>query len=99
MAQGDLITNVTSVAAGAFLDIIPGSGAEWIISNINYGNTTIEIYQSDGTNNILCDQQVGTSTGGAAWGLSLKCTPTRYYRIKNTSASAAYIGYDGIVSK
>lgn len=96
---GELINVIsnTTIPTDGFLDIKPPSGQEWIISNVNHGNTTIEIYQHDGTNSILVDTLTGSATGGSLGGESLKCTNTNYYRIKNKSV-ASFIGYDGIRS-
>lgn len=94
---GELLNSLESVAAGQYMTIQSTTGQEWIIKNINFGNITAEIYQTDGTNNILVDTVVGTSTGGS-YKCDFRCTNTKYYRVKNTSGGAVYIGYDGVRS-
>lgn len=96
MAVGDTVTAVTSTANGAYLTIQPGSGAEWIVHNITVPEgTSAELYKYDGSNEIKID----TITGGGWLGYFFHCTNSIYYRVKNTSGSTAYLGYDGIVSK
>jgi hypothetical protein len=96
MAVGDTTSALESVNAGSYLAITPGSGAEWIIHNVHAPiGTSTELYFYDGSNEIKID----TNTTGGWMGFFLHCTNSKYYRIKNTSVSAAYLGYDGIVSK
>ena len=95
MAIGDTIIAMSSVADGAFLDIRPGSGAEWIIHNLfSPDGSDIELHVYNGTNTILLD-----SHDGGYLNCRLHPTNSIYYRIKNTSGVAIYIGYDGVVSK
>lgn len=95
MAIGDTVSALTSVADDAYLDVQPGVGAEWIIHNIFCPNDAdIELYVSDGTNSVLID----TNTGGY---MNTRFHPKNaiYLKIRNVSGVAAYLGYDGVVSK
>lgn len=96
MAVGDTVTVVpTSVSAAASLTIQPASGVEWIIHNLYVPSTaTIELYRTDGTNPILVD-----SNAGGYLGYFFHLTNANYMTIKNTTAGAIYMSYDGIVSK
>lgn len=92
----DTAVNVlSSVNAGEYLDIKPGSaGVEWCIHNI-VCETTCELYLSNGTNEVKFD----TNTANAGWiNQAWFITYTNYLRVKNTSASPAYFGYTGIIS-
>ena len=95
MPVGDVVSTISSIAAGAYLDIQPGSGIEWVIHNIHHEDQ-VEIYFYDGTNSILVDVDAGQ---GSWTGQFFHCTNTKYYRVKNTAASAKLIGYDGIITK
>lgn len=96
MAVGDAVTAVTSVASGAYLTIQPGSGVEWVIHNLSVPlGTSAELYKYDGSNEILIDSNLSGGWSGEFFHL----TNSIYYRVKNTSVSTAYLGYDGIISK
>jgi len=92
---GAAVTEITSVAAGAYLSIQPGAGVEWTIHNISVPiGTSAELYKYNGTNEILVD----SNPSGGWSGEFFHNTNSIYYRVKNTSASTAYFGYDGIIS-
>lgn len=95
MAQGDaVIGSITSVAAGAYLDVRPSSGT-WLLKNIEYGGM-VEIYLSDGTNSILVDSD-GSATGGQMLGMNYLLSNTQYLRVKNVAATATLVRYDAVV--
>jgi len=95
MAIGDAINTLSSVATDSYLDIQPGAGVEWIVHNVLVAETaTIELYITDGTN----EEKVISSTGGLL-DYHFHTTNSIYYRVKNTSGSTEYIGFDGIISK
>jgi hypothetical protein len=95
MAQGDSVNGNVSVAYTAFMTIQPGSSIEWIIHNIHAPNTSdVELYVTDGSNDILIDGQIGS------WlGFNFHLTNSNYIKVKNTSGGTIRMGYDGIVSK
>lgn len=97
MASGDAVNSgPTSVAAGAYLTIQPGAGVEWIVHNLKLpdGTISVEIYDYDGTNSIL----LGTAT--SSWlTMNFHLTNAKYMRMKNITAAAVYLAYDGIVVK
>ena len=95
MAVGDVVNGLSSVSASAYLDIVAGSGAEWVIHNI-YWAGAVELYFYDGTNEIKFDSD--TVFGGRI-GAVFHCTESKRIRIKNVSAGAFYIGYDGVITK
>lgn len=96
MAIGDaVVVASTSVANNAYLTIQPGAGIEWVIHNVHVPNTAaIEMYMTDGTNDILTDK----NTGG--WlGYFMHLTNAQYMKIKNVSGGSIYMKYDGIITK
>ena len=95
MPAGDVTSNITSVAAGGYLDIQPPAGTEWVIHNIYHdGDIQLEFY--DGTNSLIFD----TDTGPGVYAyFAFHCTNTRRIRVKNTATTAKLIGYDGVVTK
>lgn len=95
MAVGDVVAAHSSVAASGYLDIQPGSGVEWVIHNLYYG-AAMELYRTDGTNDVKIDSD---STAGCRMGAVFHVTNSYYLRLKNVSASSAYFGYDGVVTK
>ncbi len=95
MAIGDAVSSIASVGAGAFLDMQPAVGVEWIIHNCG-SEGPAELYFFDGTNNVL----QSWDTTPASWAkLALHCTNTKYWRIKNIDTVARLLCYDGIQSK
>ena len=96
MAVGDVVSGQSSIAAGAYLGIQPGAGAEWVIHNI-YHEYDIELSQYDGTNTLVFDTE---ANAGVYARYAFHCTNSRCIRVKNTHDSdAKLIGYDGIVTK
>lgn len=95
MAIGDKAQGLSSVAAAGYLAIQPASGTEWTIHNLYWGGD-VEIYFYDGTNSIKIDSD---TANGARLGCVFNCTNSKYIRLKNTSAGAAYYGYDGVITK
>ena len=95
MGVGDVKSNLSSISDGAYLDIQPPSGEEWVIHNI-YHEDDCELYFSDGTNEIL----ISSHSGNGGWlGYWFHVTNSRYLRVKNVSGSSALIGYDGVQTK
>ena len=96
MARGDVISSaLASVSASVCATIQPSASAEWVVKNIYYGGA-VGFYVYDGTNAILFDSD---GSAGGRFGCNILLTNTRYLVIKNTSAGAIYIGYDGLVLK
>jgi hypothetical protein len=94
MPIGDIASGLASVDAGAYLEIQPGVGVEWVVHTI-YHESDIELYFSDGGNNLLFD-----SVGGmGATSCALHVTNARWVRVKNTDAAPKLIGYDGVVTR
>jgi hypothetical protein len=91
MAAGDVISGISSVAAGAYLDLQPGASVEWSVHNIYHEDAvTIELY--DGTNSLVWGEFYGAGNREGIW----NANNTRRLRVKNAHASAAkLIGYDG----
>lgn len=98
MASGDIyVGGPTSVNIGDFLTIQPAAGVEAVVINIYHGDKAIEVYYSDGTNDIKID--AGESGGLSLMGRSLGVTNARYLKVKNVSGSAAYLGWTGMYTK
>jgi len=95
MAVGDTVSGLSSIAAGAYLDIQPSGTAEWAINNI-YHEYDIQLEYYDGTNALVFDTDSGA---GVYARFAFHCTNARRVRVKNTHGSAAkLIGYDGFVT-
>ncbi|MGD9663563.1 MAG: hypothetical protein AB7U63_20160, partial [Porticoccaceae bacterium] len=95
MAVGDVVSGLSSVASGGYLDIQPPVNNEWIITNI-FHEADVELYFYDGVNLLKFDSD---PAGGVWYNLGIPVTNSRYIRVKNTNAAAKLIGYGGIVSK
>ena len=96
MAVGDVFDVViTSVANNGFQDVRPGAGVEVVIHNVYYGGA-IELYKSDGTNQIRI---YSDTQGGSLVSAALHATQTRYLRIKNISGASIFVSADGIQTK
>ena len=95
MAVGDVKSDLQVVASGAFFDIKPPTGEEWVIHNI-YHSAEAELYFTDGTNMIKISKH--DSEGGwlCYW---FHVTETHWLKVKNISTGDAYIGYDGVQTK
>ena len=95
MTKGDVAATHVSVVAGSYMNIRPGSGAEWSIHNIYFG-TSARLFKTNGTNDIELDSKTGTG-GWLYYVFSLN--NTYFIRVKNDSGGSGYFGYDGKVSK
>lgn len=83
------------IAAGAFLDIKPPSGEEWIIHNIRYEGP-IELYiTTNSTDQFKYDFD---NSGGAMLCRGDHLKPDYYIRVKNTDSVARKITFDGCQS-
>jgi hypothetical protein len=95
-AAGDVYqAGVASVAQNAYLNLQPAAGAEIVVHNILHSTDAIlEFY--DGSTAVTVDTVIGA---GAWMGCFLHCTNAKYYRVKNTNASANNICADGMYTK
>jgi len=93
--RGDTVSDLQSIASGAYLDIRPSSSEEWVIHNI-YHDDMVELSFYDGTNEIVFDAD--TSFGAWTW-YEFHLTYTRRIRVKNTASAARLVGYDGMCTK
>lgn len=95
MAVGDVVSDLQSIATGAYLTIQPAANIEWVIHNIYFdADVTIEFY--NGTNSLIFATKL---SGGSLSYYDFHLNNTRYLRVKNTNAASKLIGYDGIVTK
>lgn len=95
MAIGDVVNGIALVQPGEYLNMKPAAGIEWVIHNITFGGAA-EIYYTDGTIEVKFDAE---EAWGGRMGFVYHCTNTKYYRVKNASASAIVIGFDGVQTK
>jgi hypothetical protein len=94
MAIGDVACGLSSVAAGAYLDIRPAGTQEFVVHNIYHdGNVSIEMY--DGSNSLVFDSETGA---GAYTKNAFHCTNAQRIRVKNNGSASQLIGYDGVVT-
>jgi len=94
MAVGDVVSNLQSVSASAYLTIQPSAGVEWVIHNI-YHESDIEVYFTNGTNEVKVDSESGNGDLQGVWHV----TNSYYLKVKNADTAAKLIGYDGVVTK
>jgi hypothetical protein len=95
MAVGDVVADIQSIAAGAYLDIQPSAGVEWVIHNV-YHEFDVELHRYDGTNDLTFD----TDTGAGVYAkYAFHCNNTDRIRVKNTNVAAKLIGYCGVQTK
>ena len=95
MAIGDVFSGISSIVAGAYLDIQPTGTVEAVIHNIYHdGGIQLEFY--DGTNSLVFDTVVGD---GVYTRYNFHVINTRRIRVKNTASTTQLIGYDGIQTK
>ena len=90
---GSIVSEVSSIVAGAYLTIQPAVGTEWGIQTIFHADD-INIEFGDGANWIVVDDATGS---GIYSRYLFLCTNDHYIRIENNSAGAALIGYTGTV--
>jgi hypothetical protein len=96
MAKGDTYTaGPTSVVAGGVLDLQPGAGTEITIHNIMH-EETIELQWYNGTDVMTFLEDTGK---GILENLRIRCTNAVRLRVKNTAASAKFIGASGMYTK
>jgi len=95
MAVGDVVSDIQSINAGAYLDIRPATGVEWVIHNI-YHASDVQLEFYDGTNSLIFDTDAGA---GVYAKYAFHVNNTRRIRVKNTTGSAQLIGYDGVQTK
>jgi hypothetical protein len=95
MAVGDVVSGLSSVASGAYLDLRPSAGVEWVLHNVYYGGR-VEISFYDGSNEVVFE--VDSGPGSLRWE-EFHCTNSLRIRVKNVSGGAIYIGYDGVQTK
>jgi len=95
-SKGDIVSDIDSIEAGAYMDIQPGADAEWKIHNV-YHAGTISLEYYDGSNQL---EFVSSRTGPGVYAyFAYGCTNTIRVRVKNEDGSAKLIGYDGIKTK
>lgn len=99
MAAGDVFSLIpTSVAAGATYDVQPSAGVEAVIHNLYWPQSTnsIQLYWKDGTNTILFDSE---TVAGGRFNAHYHVTNAKWLGIKNTTAGAVLVAYDGVQTK
>jgi len=94
MAVGDVVSDVQSIAAGAYLALQPAGTVEWVVHNVGH-ESDAELHLYNGTDDLTVSKHYGND----AWlGYQFHCKNTVYWRIKNSNTAAKLIGYDGVVT-
>ena len=96
MAKGDVVSDVQSISAAAYLDIRPSGTANWKIHNI-YHEDEISIQFYDGTN--TCEFVANETGRGVYAYYAFGVDNTNRIRVQNEAGTAKCIGYDGIITK
>jgi hypothetical protein len=88
MAAGDaFIKGYEVITAGSYFNVIPpGANDEIIVQVIKHGNN-IEIWDYDGSVTQQLDEDL-TGYGILALGATIRCTYTKYLKIKNVATSS-----------
>jgi hypothetical protein len=96
LAKGDVVSGLSSIAAGAYLTIQPTAPVEEVIHNI-YHEYDVQLEFYDGSNALVFDAEAGA---GVYARYAFHCTNDRYIRVKNTHGSLAkLIGFDGVITR
>lgn len=96
MTRGDIVSVHSSVSNNTYLSVQPSGTIEWGIQNFYADEATSwQLFRTDGTNEIL----IRNVTGVLQLPQPFNATNSIYFRMKNVSGSAAYMGYDGKISK
>lgn len=98
MAKGDAVGDVQSIADGAFLDILPTGGAEWVLHNIIHEDT-VELWVTDNAATPVSVVALTDPGRNVLGNLQLHAKADYYYRIKNISGATKIIAYDGFATK
>jgi hypothetical protein len=87
----------TQINNDIYLDLVPDgtTGIELTIHNI-YSSGNFELHFTNGTNTIIIDSFTDITSLS---GLFLECTEKAWYRIKNISGTAQYVGATGRYTK
>jgi len=94
MPVGDVKALMSLITTGAFLTIQTAGSEGWTIHNI-YHEADVEVYFSDGTNDIKID----SDPMGGYWGwLEIEVNNSFFLKVKNTNASSKRIGYTGKIT-
>lgn len=92
MALGQMIGAIASIESGAYLNMKPPAGVEYVIHNITISAAvTFELYFTDGVNDILIEDGDKSIVD-----VHYHASNALYYKVKNTSGTAALIGFDGV---
>lgn len=97
MAVGSVVSDLQAVNSGAYLDLQPASGVEWVIHNIYWEGASVDLVWYDGTHSIDFQQTlVGPDSLN---NIQIHVTNTRWLRVKNNDGGTKNIGYDGVQTK
>ena len=95
MAQGDVKSDLQTIANTGILTIQPPAGEEWIIHNIYYTQAVSFRLAKSGTF-LAFDSDNGA---GARFSMGIHLTNTQYLQVLNTYAGNNVIAYDGVQTK
>ena len=94
-AAGDVYVALESGNAAASLTIQPASPGEATVHNVYYAGA-VEFYRNDGVDTVKFDSD---GAAGARYGMCWHVTNGQWVTIKNVTAGAIVIGFDGIYTK
>jgi hypothetical protein len=95
MAQGDVKSDLQTIANTGILTIQPAPGEEWVIHNIYYTQAVSFRLAKSGTF-LSFDSD---TAAGARYGVNIHLTNTQYLQVLNTYAGNNVIAYDGVQTK
>ena len=104
MARGAIVSSMAGRGSSSHTNINPSS-AEWVIRTIGWNSTgsnaeKVNIYRVDAGSTIAKIAMDGDGTPELYYNyhtlsVTLLCSSTHYYRVKNVSGSSAYIWWEG----
>jgi len=98
MAVGDVKSGISSVAGSGSLAIQPNGTEEWVVHNI-YHQKDIGLYLSGSASGASGSFWFDNDAGGGIYArFSFHVNNSFYLSIMNSGSTAAYIGYDGILT-
>lgn len=95
MAVGDAKGTIVVLAPGAYIDIKPPPGEEWVVHNL-YWSGGCTILFTDGVSSVVVD-----APGGAGCWLEVRFHVSSgfWLRVVNGGGGSVVVGFDGVQTK